>query len=140
MNGDILTSLDYSAMLQQHTGNKALATMAVKQHSHEIPYGVVETDGNRIKGFREKPRHTWNVNAGIYILNPRIREFMPEETFFNLPTLFENVISHNGAAEVFAISENWMDIGRPDDVSRAENVLKQDKTKFQLYSSDAKRR
>src|SRR6185436_7083304 len=72
MNGDILTRVDFRALLHFHREHKADLTMCVRQYEFNIPYGVIETDGVNVKGISEKPLVRQFVNAGIYLLNPHV--------------------------------------------------------------------
>lgn len=69
-NGDVLTDIRYGELLNFHLHHKAAATMAVRQHEWQNPFGVVQTKGIEIVGFEEKPIHRSHVNAGIYVLDP----------------------------------------------------------------------
>ena len=120
MNGDILTSVDFNAMLRFHDLSKADATMGVNTFHFNVPFGVAEVSGERIQTLREKPRFDFFVNSGIYVLSPAALRHVPTDAAYDMPTLFEGVIAAGGAACAFPIHEHWFDIGRPDDLQRAQ--------------------
>lgn len=118
-NGDVLTDVHYSEMLDFHLQHKADATMAVKRHEWQNPFGVVKTEGLKIVGFEEKPIHRSHVNAGIYVLGPEVvRHLAPDEPC-DMPTLFERMNASGGKTIAYPMHEPWMDVGRPEDLAVA---------------------
>ncbi|WP_029008255.1 nucleotidyltransferase family protein [Azospirillum halopraeferens] len=120
MNGDILTSINFVQLLRFHENSAATATMAVYEHSVQIPYGVVEVDGHRLVRITEKPEYRAFINAGIYVLDPAALDHIPRATFFDMPSLFETLGTVGHATAAFPIREYWLDIGNPRDLARAE--------------------
>ena len=121
MNGDILTKVDFRQLLHFHEEHKAQATTCVRDYFVEIPFGVIDNDGHRIRGMREKPRQRFLVNAGIYVLEPDVLGLIPRDEFFDMPTLIENLVSRGQHACVFPIREYWIDVGRIDEFERANS-------------------
>ena len=119
MNGDVLTSVNMQHLLDFHLANKARATMCVTDYRFQFPYGVIQADHHRLTGIEEKPIHRFFVNAGIYVLEPEALEFVPKNSFFDMPNLFEKLIARGDETVVFPIREYWMDIGRMGDFERA---------------------
>jgi NDP-sugar pyrophosphorylase family protein len=77
-NGDNITNLDIGMMVERHRSKDALATVALAPLTS--PYGLADLgEGDFISGFREKPALPYWLNAGIYVLDPGIRELLPEE-------------------------------------------------------------
>lgn len=120
MNGDVLTSVDFEQLVSFHREQKADATMCVREYDFEVPYGVARTDGTRLVGISEKPVQKFFVNAGIYLLNPDMLDFIPKDTPFDMPELFERVMAAGMTASVFPLREYWMDIGRLSDFEQAQ--------------------
>lgn len=120
MNGDLLTQINFDQLMQFHLDQGALATMCVREYEYQIPYGVIEIDGVSLVSIKEKPMHKSFVNAGIYILSPSAFTYIPDDKFFDMPELFEKIISENKQASVFPIREYWLDIGRVEDFERAD--------------------
>lgn len=121
MNGDLLTKLDFAELLDTHIKKGSAATMAVREYSYQVPFGVINCDGDRIVSIEEKPEHTYFVNAGIYVLNPEIAAKVDKEEFFDMPDLFKDIIREGGKVGFFPIREYWLDIGRLDDFERAKS-------------------
>ena len=119
MNGDLLTSLDFEKMLDFHETYDAKATMCVREYDIEVPYGVVNVADENITSIEEKPIHRFFVNAGIYILNPDCINLIPRDEFYDMPSLFEKMITNNNKTISFPLQEYWLDIGRIADYERA---------------------
>lgn len=119
MNGDLLTRVNFEALLKFHAENGAAATMAVKEYDFQVPYGVVLVDDHRIRGIEEKPVHKFFVNAGIYALSPSALSMIPSDVFFDMPTLFEKLIQAGQSTSAFPLREYWLDIGGVEDFKRA---------------------
>ncbi|RDX35496.1 CBS domain-containing protein [Arcobacter sp. HD9-500m-PIT-SAG03] len=121
MNADLLTTVNFELMLDFHSIENSIATMAVREYEYQIPYGVVEVDESKIASIQEKPIQKFFVNAGIYILSPRVLENIPKDEFYDMPTLFDKLIQENKKALSFPVHEYWMDIGRMDEFQQAQS-------------------
>ena len=121
MNGDLLTKVNFNQLLNCHIQNKSDATMCVREYDFQVPFGVVKMDNHHIRGIDEKPVHRFYVNAGIYVLEPRVLDHVPADTPLDMPNLFENIIQKKCKAAAFPIREYWLDIGRMDDLDRAND-------------------
>ncbi|MFX0560591.1 nucleotidyltransferase family protein [Tepidibacillus infernus] len=119
MNGDILTKINFQQLIDFHINMKGQATMCVREFSYQIPYGVVKINNHRLLTIEEKPINNYFVSAGIYVLNPEVLPMIPENQFYDMPSLFENIINRGLESLVFPIREYWLDIGRLDDFKRA---------------------
>jgi NDP-sugar pyrophosphorylase family protein len=119
-NGDVLADVRYGEMLDFHSRHGAAATMAVRVHEWQHPFGVVRTRGIDIVGFEEKPISRSHVNAGIYVLEPEVLDRLKAREACDMPTLFGRL--HDGAARtiVYPMHEPWLDVGRVDDFQRAQ--------------------
>ena len=102
-----------------HCKHSTVATMVVRQHEWEHPFGVVSTDGLDIKGFEEKPVSRTHINAGIYILEPSVIENLKINEHCDMPTLFERLKDKGERAIVYPIHEPWIDVGRVEDLALA---------------------
>ncbi|MFH1115231.1 MAG: nucleotidyltransferase family protein [Pseudomonadota bacterium] len=120
INGDILTSVDFRAMLDFHREYGADLTVAVKDYEIEVPYGVVETEGVLIKGLSEKPVIRHFINAGIYIVEPTVCEFVPRGKQYDMTDLIESILLRGYKVVSFPIREYWMDIGHMDNYRQAQ--------------------
>lgn len=119
MNGDLLTSVNFDNLLDYHLANNAVATMCVREYDFQVPYGVVDLDGNKVNSIIEKPVHKFFVSAGIYMLSPQVIELIPSSQFYDMPTLFEKIINTQQHAVSFPIHEYWLDIGRMNEYEQA---------------------
>jgi dTDP-glucose pyrophosphorylase len=124
-NGDVLTDIHYGELLDFHARSSAMATMAVRLHEWQHPYGVVRTNGLDIVGFEEKPVVQTHVNAGIYALHPAALDHLARGEHCDMPALFQRVREVGGRTVVYPMHEPWLDVGRPDDLDRAEHRLRE---------------
>lgn len=119
MNGDLLTKINFQQLLDYHIQHKGMATMCVRAYSYQVPYGVVRIEGERLMAIDEKPVQDFFVNAGIYVLEPEALQWIPENSYYDMPSLFEELISKGMQTNVFPIREYWIDIGQRDDLDLA---------------------
>ncbi len=122
-NGDLLTNISYKDILEYHSKHSSVATMAVRNHETQNPYGVVKTSGLEIDGFEEKPIHHSIVNAGIYVLEPVVLDYLNEDEVCDMPTLFERLKKANHRTVVFPMHERWLDVGQPGDLELASKYI-----------------
>jgi dTDP-glucose pyrophosphorylase/CBS domain-containing protein len=124
INGDILTEVNFRALLAYHQEHQAEMTVGVRRYDIQVPYGVIESDGAHVRGVQEKPQLSFFVNAGIYLLDPGARRFIPPGQFFNMTDLIQALIQAQRPVVSFPIREYWLDIGQHADYSRAQADLK----------------
>ncbi len=120
INGDILTNVDFRAMLVYHREQTAELTLATRRHEVDIPYGVVECRGSRVESLREKPRFCFFVNAGIYLVDPSALDVVPEDQAYQMTELIDALLARERRVASFPILEYWLDIGRPPDYHQAQ--------------------
>lgn len=118
-NGDVLTDIRYGEMLDFHHRHGASATMAVRQHEWQHPFGVVHTNGVDIIGFEEKPITRSHINAGIYVLEPTALDALEPGEYCDMPTLFSRLQQRSERTIVYPMHEPWLDVGQVDDLERA---------------------
>lgn len=121
MNADLLTDVNFSHLLDFHSYSNSDATMCVREYEYQVPYGVIETEDSCISSIVEKPIHKFFVNAGIYILSPKVFEYIPKNEFYDMPTLFNTLIKKDKKVISFPIHEYWLDIGRMSDFEQAQS-------------------
>lgn len=122
-NGDVLTDIRYGELLDFHTRHGAAATMAVRQHEWQHPFGVVRTKGVDIIGFEEKPIARTHINAGVYVLEPSSIDLIGVPgAFCDMPTLFTRLQERERRTIVYPMHEPWLDVGREDDLRTAETL------------------
>jgi NDP-sugar pyrophosphorylase family protein len=124
INADVLTNLDLVQLLTFHKENNNFATMCVREFQIQIPYGVVNCNANgELVSLEEKPHMKFDINAGVYLLDPSVQAFIPENEFFDMPSLFDCLLSQKIKASVYEIQDYWLDIGRKEDLKQAHAVM-----------------
>jgi dTDP-glucose pyrophosphorylase len=118
-NADLLANIDYGVMLDEHTSSEALATMAVREYEYQIPYGVIRVKEDHITDLEEKPVHKVLVNAGVYVLALEAISYVPRDTFFDMPELFETLIAEGKLVRRHLVEGYWRDIGCHEDFCKA---------------------
>jgi len=121
MNGDLLTNINFENMMEYHLSNNAMATMGVREYDFQVPYGVVNINGVNILSIEEKPVHQFFVSGGVYVLSHEVLKYIPKDEFYDMPTLFENLIEEREKSISFPIHEYWLDIGRVEEFEKANN-------------------
>ena len=120
INGDILTSVDFRALLDFHAKNGAHATICVRSHEITIPYGVIEGEGIDIASMAEKPTYRYFVNTGIYAVSPDVYRSVGIGTKIDMPTLLQARMRSGLSVKKMPSHEYWLDIGRVDDFNKAQ--------------------
>ena len=113
LNGDVLTKVNLNKLFQFHNKHGADISICVRKHVEKIPYGIVNLDDLNVLSLEEKPEITNFINAGIYVLDPKIFKLVPKNTFFDMPELIKNSKKKNYKINGFPIHEYWQDIGYP---------------------------
>jgi len=115
-NCDIIIEQDYSEILNYHRENNNELTVISALKNYAIPYGTIDTGENgKLESLNEKPDLTFQINSGMYILEPHLLEQIPEQTFFHITDLIEKIRERDGNIGVFPVSEkSWTDVGEWD--------------------------
>lgn len=119
-NGDVLADFNYLGLLDFHMRHRAAATMAVRSHEWVNPFGVVETKGLEIVGFKEKPIVRSHINAGVYVLDPAVRRLIPRGCGSDMPEIFSAAKDRGMAILAYPLHEPWLDVGSPEDLAKAK--------------------
>ena len=120
MNGDVITDVRLADLLEFHGRHCAAATMAVRVHEWQHPFGVVRTTGIEIVGVEEKPVVRTHINAGVYVLEPQALQALPRGERCDMPTLFHRLRDGGERTIAYPMHEPWLDVGRQDDFERAQ--------------------
>ena len=120
INGDIVTDVNFQAMLAFHRENSAELTVGVRKIDLQVPYGVIEVEGARVSALEEKPSYTFFANAGIYLLDPVVHQLIPNGERFDMTDLIDKLVSEDRMVVSFPIVEYWVDIGQHEDYLRAQ--------------------
>lgn len=123
INGDILTKVDFNKLLLYHERHDAIATMCVREYEYQVPFGVIEGNGDYINEITEKPMHHFLINAGVYVVDPRLCSKMNKNQYIDMPNLIKDSISDGEKVSKFPIHEYWLDVGRVDDFNRAQKDI-----------------
>ena len=123
INGDILTQMNFHAMLAYHQEHKADLTVAVRKYDLRVPYGVIENDGPFVQKLVEKPSFSLFVNAGIYLLEPSVYHYVPKGQRFDMTDLIQRLLQEKRPVASFPIVEYWLDIGQPADYDQAQEDI-----------------
>ena len=118
-NGDVITDIRYGELLDFHIQHSAIATMAVRVHDWQNPFGVVQTQGVEIIGYEEKPVSKSYINAGVYVIEPSAIRLLDKSVPCDMPPLFELLQKQENKIIAYPIHERWLDVGRPDDLMTA---------------------
>lgn len=121
INGDILTGMDFQDLLAYHRRHRAELTVCVRKYDFQVPYGVLECDGPRVVGIREKPVVTFLVNAGIYLLEPSAQRLIPHDRPFDMTDLISRMIKEGRPMVSYPVVEYWLDVGSQADYQRAQD-------------------
>ena len=123
MNGDLVTQFDVAAMLTHHERSESIATIGAFNYSYEVPYGVLNTnDAGEITAILEKPVRQELVSGGVYVLDASIPQQVPDNAFFPMTQVLSDCIRRKERVTVWPLDEGWVDVGRPQDLARAQGV------------------
>ncbi len=135
-NCDVICQMDYGAMLDFHEFQSNQMTLGVINRKFSIPFGVIETVSSKIIGFQEKPSYEVSVNAGVYVLDRELIADVPSNQRFDMPELVDSSLQEGKRCAAFIINEEWIDVGHPDDLERAQCLLKKQREGVSYSSKD----
>ena len=122
INGDVLTNMNFSKLIDFHISQNAVATICVREFQYQIPYGVVNSEQNNIQSMTEKPSYYFDINTGIYVISPTLLEQV-EAQFIGMPTILEQQIEKSQKVVSYPLHEYWLDIGQMEDYNRAQRDI-----------------
>jgi NDP-sugar pyrophosphorylase family protein len=141
MNGDILTDIDYAALLGRHQAGGQAATIAARQRDVQVSLGVMrleqEADPTLVTGYVEKPTLSYVVSMGVYCFAPRVRDHIPAAERLDFPDLVLRLISAGETVRAWHSTDHWFDIGRHDDYEQAQDEFNQLRHLFLPDGGDA---
>ena len=137
INGDVLSTIPIGELLAFHRGHGDLATVAVSQREQKIDYGVIHLEGELIRNYEEKPSYDYKVSMGVYVFEPGILAWIPRGQHLDFPDLINNLLAAGEKVRAYVSRDYWLDIGRPDDYTRAQEEF--DAVKGQLYHGQESR-
>ncbi|MGC9328788.1 MAG: nucleotidyltransferase family protein [Candidatus Hinthialibacter sp.] len=131
MNGDLLTDLNYADLYHSHRQNGSILTVASCKKHVCLSLGVMEYDkNNQLISFQEKPTFDYDVSMGVYILEPRISNFIPENQSFGFDQLILRLLDSREPVSVYPFQGNWLDMGTQDDLNRAIEEFEANKARY----------
>lgn len=131
MNGDILTTLDYSRLLKYHRSHGGIATIATHHRQVHIDFGVIDVNqSNELMNYTEKPTLEYLVSMGIYVFEARILQYITKEEYLDFPALVKSLLAKGEKVVGYPSREYWLDIGRPDDYAKASEEFERMREKF----------
>lgn len=131
MNGDVLTDISFSGFFDKHVKMKSLFTISSYKREQLIDYGVLDiNDNNQLTGFREKPRTSYEVSMGIYMVSKKVLSLIPEQITYGFDQLMLDMLNAQYPVNVEMYNGYWLDIGRPDDYMQAIDEFESKKECF----------
>jgi NDP-sugar pyrophosphorylase family protein len=131
MNGDLLTDLNFHELIRFHREQQAILTIATHSRHVKIDLGVLEFDDQqRITRYLEKPEHTYQVSMGIYVYEPRVLNYIEYGQYLDFPDLVLRLLEKGEKVSAYPTDCLWLDIGRPDDYARAQDIYSTQKEIF----------
>lgn len=120
MNSDLLTNIDLEAMFMELTNENSDMIVATTDYQVQVPYGIIESNGNKITSLKEKPTYTYYSNAGIYIFKKELIELIPNNSYFNATDFIEKLLNSSKTVLHYPIKKYWLDIGKHIDFEKAK--------------------
>ena len=131
MNGDVLTTLDYSKLLAHHREKGGIITIGMAQKQVKIDLGVMKVDKNgRLTDYIEKPEQYYNVSMGIYVFEPVVLKYIENNTYLDFPDLVKRLLENGEKVIAYPCNDYWLDIGSKEDYVLAQEQFEQMKDKF----------
>ena len=124
MNSDLFTNINYEDFYLYFKESNADMSVAAIPYTISIPYGVLEFDGNKVNGIKEKPSYNYYSNAGIYLIKKELLSLIPSNSFFNATEFMELLISKGYKVTHFPITGYWIDIGKHEDYKKVQDLIK----------------
>lgn len=131
MNGDLLTDLNYSDLYTTHRKNGSILTVATCKRHVSLSLGVLAYDEKlRVVSFQEKPQFDYDVSMGVYIVEPRIMEYIPDDRPFGFDHLMQALLEAGEPVSVYPFHGQWLDMGTQDDLERAVEEFETHKERY----------
>ncbi len=123
INADILSNIDFEDFFLKYKEGGADMSVAAFAMKIDVPYAVLETSGNMIRGFSEKPTYNYYSNAGIYLFGKKTVKSIPKNVPYNATDMVEKLISKGKKVSYFPIVGYWLDIGTAQNYSKAKRDI-----------------
>lgn len=120
MNGDILSLIDYTKFYNFAVEHNQPLTISIKKEITPFEFGNIFFDGDVVTEIQEKPNLVNYILAGIYVMSPRIFDFIPEDTYYGMDLLIKDLMKASVPVIKYEMDEYWLDVGRVKDYERAQ--------------------
>jgi NDP-sugar pyrophosphorylase family protein len=130
MNGDLLTTLDYSRLMRHHEAEGNDITITAYSKDVKIDLGVLETEGSGFRKYIEKPTYSFLVSTGMYAIRKRVLPLIPHDEKLDLPDLVTTAHARDFRVRIFQDDFYWLDIGRAEDYERANEIFREREAEF----------
>ena len=130
MNGDVLTDLDMQKFFAWHREQDADVTIAAYKKKVSIDLGVIKSKNNRVTQYIEKPEEWFEVSMGVYGLRKSVINHIPKDTYFDFPTLIQDLLKAKRTVAIYPFDGLWLDIGRPSDFDEAQQIFSSSRKRF----------
>ena len=131
LNGDVLTDIDFRALVAHHQRSGSTLTIGVHRRRVKVDLGILQLDGDeRVTGYVEKPEQTYDVSMGVYVMEPSALAHVDPGAYLDLPDLVHRLLEHGEPVGAFVTDCLWLDIGRPDDYAAAQQLYEFDPDAF----------
>lgn len=125
MNSDLLTDIDIADFYDEFINSGADMAVAASSYNIDIPYAVLEVNNeNEVLSLKEKPRYTYFSNAGIYLIRQSVISLIPYNERYDMPSLMEVLIKDDRKILTYPIRGYWLDIGRIEDYTKAQQDIR----------------
>lgn len=119
LNCDVLTTLDFRRLYEFHCCGDGVLTVASQKQNIPIHLGVLEVSADKVTSLLEKPAQSLHVSMGMYVMDPMVVDYMPDNQPLDTPQLIQKLIANSLSVRHYQNDSYWLDIGRPDDYTKA---------------------
>jgi NDP-sugar pyrophosphorylase family protein len=130
LNGDVLTSLDFASVMTAHRRNGGLMTVATHRSHVAVDFGVLDIADGRVRGIQEKPRIPIDVAAGVQVIDPAVRAYLPDHGQLDMPMLVAALIAEEQDVFAHPFDDPWYDIGTPASYEAAGMAFRVDPARY----------
>lgn len=124
MNSDLFTNIDYEDFYEDFIRNNADMSVATIPYNVDIPYAIMNLEGDSVLSFQEKPTYTYYANAGIYLIKKELLNIIPEDSKYDATDFMDDLIEKNKCIIRYPIVGYWVDIGKPQDFNKVQEFAK----------------
>lgn len=124
INGDIYSKIDINAFINNHINNASDLSICVNEYTHQVPFGVIETNEDKVHSILEKPTKRFLINAGIYCINESVIKLVKTNESISMPDIIERALNKKLSINVYRFHDYWIDIGSFDDLDSFKKAIR----------------